>query len=108
MAGTFKIDINTQTLVSTADKINSINRELDDKLSKISKAMRDLENDWQSDGAETIRSAMEAMLPRFAKYKEVVDAYEKYLRNTAQSYESTETTVQGNATEVQNNASIFN
>lgn len=99
MAGAFKIEIDTNTLVTTADKVKTINDGLDSKLADINKKMNELEADWQSDAASDIRAAMNALKPRFAKYKEVVEQYEKFLRNTAQSYESTESAVQANVSE---------
>ena len=97
MAGTFKIDIDTSTLVTTADRVKNINDSLDSKLADIYKKMNDLQNDWHSDAATDIRAAMDALKPRFARYKSIVESYEKFLRNTAQSYESTESAVQTNA-----------
>lgn len=97
MAGNFRIDINTSTLVATADRVKNINDSLDTKLADINKKMNDLENDWLSDAATDIRTAMNALKPRFARYKSIVESYEKFLRNTAQAYESTESAVQTNA-----------
>lgn len=97
MAGTFKIDIDTSTLIATADRVKGINENLDTKLGEINKKMNDLESDWVSDAASDIRAAMNALQPRFARYRSIVESYEKFLRNTAESYESTEQAVQTNA-----------
>ncbi len=91
------IQISTQTLLDTAEKVRSINTTLDDKLSSINKNMNDLEATWKSDAASDIRAAMNALKPRFEEYKNVVESYAKFLTNTAQSYESTETAIQNNA-----------
>ena len=40
---------------------------------------------------------MNALNPRFEEYKSVVESYAKFLVNTAQNYDTTETTVQNNA-----------
>ena len=42
---------------------------------------------------------MNALKPRFEEYKTVVESYAKFLVNTAQSYESTESAIQNNANE---------
>lgn len=94
---TYTIDINTQTLIDTATKVNSINNDLDDKLKEINRKMNDLEQHWMSDAASDIRAAMNSLQPRFEQYKNIVTEYEKFLRNTAASYESTEQAVQTNA-----------
>lgn len=91
------IQISTQVLLDTADKVRTINSTLDQKLADINKNMNDLEATWKSDAATDIRAAMNALKPRFEEYKNVVESYAKFLVNTAQNYESTEGTVQTNA-----------
>ena len=91
------IQISTQVLLDTADKVRTINSTLDQKLADINKSMNDLEATWKSDAAGDIRAAMNALKPRFEEYKSVVESYAKFLVNTAQNYESTEGAVQSNA-----------
>lgn len=97
MAGNFTVNVNTQTLRSTADRMNSLNAQLDDKLAEINRRMNETEADWESEGATVIRQAMNNLKPRFERYKNVVSEYEKFLRETAQSYESTESAIKSNA-----------
>ena len=91
------IQISTQVLLDTADKVRSINATLDQKLADINKNMNDLEATWKSDAATDIRAAMNALKPRFEEYKNVVESYAKFLANTAQNYETTEGAIQSNA-----------
>lgn len=91
------IKISTQVLVDTASKVRSINDNLDSKLKDINTNMNNLESTWKSDAATDIRAAMNALKPRFEEYKSVVESYAKFLTNTAQNYDTTETTVQNNA-----------
>lgn len=91
------IQISTQVLLDTADKVRTINNTLDTKLADINKNMNDLEATWKSDAATDIRAAMNALKPRFEEYKNVVESYAKFLVSTAQSYETTESTIQNNA-----------
>lgn len=91
------IQISTQVLLDTADKVRSINTTLDSKLADINKNMNDLEATWKSDAATDIRATMNALKPRFEEYKNVVESYAKFLVTTAQSYETTEGAVQNNA-----------
>ena len=91
------IQISTQVLLDTADKVRTINGTLDSKLAEINKNMNDLESTWKSDAATDIRAAMNALKPRFEEYKTVVESYAKFLVNTAQSYETTEGVIQNNA-----------
>lgn len=91
------IRISTQELINTAKRVRDINDTLTQKLEDINKNMNDLEATWKSDAATDIRAAMKALKPRFEEYKNVVESYAKFLTNTAQSYESTESAVQTNA-----------
>ena len=91
------IQISTQVLLDTADKVRSINATLDQKLADINKNMNDLEATWKSDAATDIRAAMNALKPRFEEYKNVVESYANFLVNTAQNYETTEGAIQSNA-----------
>ncbi len=91
------IQISTQVLLDTAERVRTINTTLDEKLADINKNMNDLETTWKSDAATDIRAAMNALKPRFEEYKNVVESYAKFLVTTAQNYETTESTIQNNA-----------
>lgn len=91
------IQISTQVLLDTAEKVRRINGQLDQKLTDINKNMNDLEATWKSDAASDIRAAMNALKPRFEEYKNVVKSYAKFLVNTAQQYDLNEATIQSNA-----------
>lgn len=91
------IQISSQVLHDTAEKVRNINAQMDSKLADINKNMNDLEATWKSDAANDIRSAMNALKPRFEEYKSVVESYAKFLVNTAQNYETTEAAIQSNA-----------
>ncbi|MBQ3061304.1 MAG: WXG100 family type VII secretion target [Lachnospiraceae bacterium] len=91
------IQISTQVLTDTAQKLRNINMELSDKLEQINIAMNSLENTWRSDAATDIRSAMNALRPTFERYEEIVESYARFLVNTAESYEATESAIQNNA-----------
>lgn len=91
------IKISTQVLLDTAQKVRDINSTMDSKLADINKSMNDLEATWKSDASTDIRTAMNALKPRFEEYKNVVETYAKFLVNTAQTYESTEASAVSNA-----------
>ena len=92
-----EIKVSTQVLLDTAEKVRTINTTMDGKHADINKTMNDLESTWRSDAATDIRAAMNALKPRFEEYKTVVESYAKFLVNTAQSYDVTETSIQNNA-----------
>lgn len=96
MAG---IKISTQVLTTTATEVRALNTKLDEDLAMCNRAMNDLQSTWQSDAAEDIRAAMNALKPRFEEYKSVIESYAKFLDSTAASYEATEQSVQSNASQ---------
>lgn len=91
------IKISTQVLIDTAGKVRTINANLDDKLSEINQKMNALKSSWKSESGESIREAMNALKPNFEQYKSVVESYAKFLEETAQQYETTETVITTNA-----------
>lgn len=91
------IQISTQTLLDTAKKVRDINTTMDSKLADCNREMNNLESTWKSDAATDIRAAMNALKPKFEQYKAVIESYAKFLDNTAQSYEATESAIQTNA-----------
>ncbi len=94
-----EINVTFQALRDTATEIRKCNTNLDKDLTDISTEMSRLKGKWESDSAETIRAAMDAMKPRFSEYKEVVETYAKFLDDTAQTYEETESTLKTNASQ---------
>lgn len=91
------IKISTQVLYDTAKKVRDINGTMDDKLAECNREMNNLESTWKSDAATDIRQAMNALKPRFAEYKSVIESYATFLDRTAQNYDTTEGTIQTNA-----------
>ena len=84
------IKISTQVLSDTAKVIRNINNGLTDKLTEINKTMADLGDTWQSKSSTEIRETLNALKPRFEKFRDIVDTYAAHLDSTASSYESTE------------------
>ena len=78
-------------------KIRNHNETLDGKLQQIKSIINALGSEWTSDTSDTIRSKITGMQPRFDSYKEVIESYAKFLDNTVEQYETTEGTLQSNA-----------
>lgn len=91
------ITVSSDVLSSTATKIRSINAQLKAKLTACNQQVNNLSSTWQSDAGSDIRSAMDALKPRFDEYESVIEAYAKFLDNTALNYENMETVLQSNA-----------
>lgn len=73
------------------------NQTLDDTLKQIKNIINALEADWTSDASDTIRSKINGMQKKFDSYREVIESYAKFLDNTVDQYEKTESDLQSNA-----------
>lgn len=93
------INVSSEVLNETASKIRTCNSEMDEQLNDILNQVNSLEKSWSSTASSTIRDAMNAMKPKFEQYKEVVESYAKFLVDTAQLYEETESTINTNASQ---------
>lgn len=96
------INVSSEALNETASKIRTCNTEMDEQLTEILTKVNNLEDSWSSTASDTIRNAMNAMKPKFEQYKEVVESYAKFLVDTAQLYEETESTINSNASQFTN------
>ncbi|WP_078552708.1 pore-forming ESAT-6 family protein [Bacillus alkalicellulosilyticus] len=91
------ITITLGEVSKTAGTVRSINTNLMVRLEEIKKEMNELSATWQSDASETIRANFNALAPKFENYREIVDAYAKFLDMTVESYNTAETTINTNA-----------
>lgn len=91
------IQVQTQVLFDTAEKMKSINSNMTEKLEEITREINNLEADWKGDASSEIRTAINALKLKVEEYRAVVDSYAKHLITTARNYESNETTIQSKA-----------
>lgn len=91
------INISLDQVRTTAGSIDSINNDLYSKLQDVKKQMDGLAQSWTSDGSNTIRARFDALQPKFEEYKGVVASYVKFLHNTADTYDQTESNINNNA-----------
>lgn len=91
------IKITFEEVKTMTAKIRTHNEKLTSTLADIKSAINALEADWTSDTSDTIRSKITGMQPKFDSYKEVIESYAKFLDNSVAKYESTEGTLNSNA-----------
>lgn len=91
------IKITFSEVRAKTQQIRKHNQSLDDALKNIKSTINALEADWTSDTSDTIRAKITAMQPKFDSYREVIESYAKFLDNTVEQYETTEGTLQSNA-----------
>jgi WXG100 family type VII secretion target len=91
------IKISLGEVSKTAGTIKTINESLSTRLEEIKKEMNNLAQAWQSDASNTIRNNFNSLAPRFEEYKNIVDAYAKFLDNTVTNYDAAESAINNNA-----------
>lgn len=92
-----EIKITLSEVSSTANQIRSLNKNLDETLSYVSRLMNDLNSIWESDGEETLLQRFTHFSSRFIDESETIESYATFLDNTVSTYDSLESTITANA-----------
>ena len=91
------LKITLTEVAQIANEIRRINTNIDDSLQYVKKEMDSLGSFWISDGSEMIKQRFKHFSSKFAEQKEIIDAYAKYLDYVVSSYDSLESTIYNNA-----------
>lgn len=91
------INISLNEVSATAGTIRSLNQKLSQDLAQIKTEINNLANSWQSDASTTIQSKINGMQTQFDEYQKVIESYAKFLDDTVQTYQQTESSVNSNA-----------
>ncbi len=88
------IKIDTTQVNAIADNLDSLNNDLQEKLTAVQKAVAGLESVWSGEAATaTIEAVNSFANDYFQSYKELIDQYVVFLRkNVSEGYETVETT----------------
>lgn len=89
-----QIQISLNEVLNTATQIRACNVRLMEELNQIKIVMNQLSNTWSSPAAESVRQKFNGMSILFENYKDVIDAYAKFLEISVSSYETTEKLLQ--------------
>ena len=92
-----QIKITMSDVSATSANMRSLNAQLDETLNNISHEMNELNNVWQSDGANQIVSRFKTFASRFVSESQTTEDYCKFLDLTVNTYGSLESTISGNA-----------
>lgn len=90
MANTREMKVNFGKLESDADDLKRLNNDLRNKLDEIKTEINSLSSTYESDASEKIRAKITGMEGKFDNYFGVIENYEKYIRNVAIAWRSTE------------------
>ena len=84
------LTITLEEVSQTAAKLRAHNAQLNECLQDIYHCMNQLVDEWQSPAATTIQMKFQGMLPIFDRYREVVEAYAKFLDQSVATYRTME------------------
>lgn len=88
------IRIDTAQVLAIADSLESLNNNLQEKLTESQKAVTNLESVWSGEAANATIDAVNLFATEyFQSYKDLIEQYIIFLRkNVSEGYESVETT----------------
>ena len=95
------IKISLNEVNECAVKIRSANQLMYDLLTQMKNDMNQTNVSWISDGGEAIRTKFNQFANRFEIQKEIIESYARFLDQTVSSYDTLETTITSNATNMQ-------
>lgn len=98
MAG---IRISLDEVTQAAASIRRLNEAMYENVSAMAREMERLDGTWISRGSAEIRERFLLFAKRFEQQREVIDSYADFLDMTVLSYETLETTIQTNASDLQ-------
>lgn len=92
-----EIKITLAEVAQIAAEIKRINTNIDDALQYVKREMDSLGHYWISDGSEMIKQRFNHFSTKFIEQREIIDAYAKFLDYVVSSYDSLESTIYSNA-----------
>ena len=85
-----QINITPAEVRSSAARIATVNRALEETLNIIRKDVNALTSAWQSKAGDTTQQVFNAHAQKFPKYRDHIDGYTVFLNNAATAYENAE------------------
>ena len=96
------LNISLEQVSETAALLRTLNQSMYDSLQQMKRYMNDTDSSWMSEAGETIRTRFNQFALRFESQKEDIDSYARFLDRTVTDYDTLETTLNANATGMQN------
>ena len=96
------LNISLEQVSETASVLRTLNQSMYDSLQQMKRFMNDTDSSWMSEAGETIRTRFNQFALRFESQKEDIDSYARFLERTVTDYDTLETTLNSNASGMQN------
>lgn len=92
-----QIMISIPEVQSYAKTIETDNQALTTLLMEAKAEMSKAQAAWQGDATQVLAGKIGQLQAKFDTYKQVIDSYSKFLVTTAEAYQATESSIQGDA-----------
>ena len=96
------LNISLEQVSETAAVLRTLNQSMQESLAQIKRMMNETDLSWLSESGETIRSRFNQFALRFESQKEDIESYARFLDRTVSDYDTLETTLNANASGMQN------
>ena len=96
------LNISLEQVSETASVLRTLNQSMYDSLQQMKRFMNNTDSSWMSEAGETIRTRFNQFAVRFESQKEDIDSYARFLERTVTDYDTLETTLNSNASGMQN------
>ncbi len=97
-----QLNISLEQVSETAAVLRTLNQSMQESLAQIKRLMNETDLSWLSESGETIRSRFNQFALRFETQKEDIESYARFLDRTVTDYDTLETTLNANASGMQN------
>lgn len=91
------LKITLPEVTQIAAELRRISANIEDSLEFVKREMNSLASCWVSDGSEMLKQRFNHFSQKFAEQKEVIAAYARFLDYAVSSYDSLESTIYNNA-----------
>ena len=95
------IKISLDEVSQAAAAIRRLNESMYENVTAMRREMERLDGTWISRGSSEIRERFMLFSKRFEQQREVIESYADFLDMTVLSYDTLETTIQSNASDLQ-------
>ena len=100
MASNDRILVSSQVLIETASKFRNNVQRMRELLDEATRNINQTTGSWSGQAAESLRSKYDRLKTTFEPFCQNVEAFAKFLDQSASSYEETERTIERAAEEV--------
>ena len=97
-----QLSISLEQVSETAAVLRTLNQSMQESLAQIKRLMNETDLSWLSESGETIRTRFNQFALRFETQKEDIESYARFLDRTVTDYDTLETTLNANASGMQN------